>query len=67
MANTCYSLVAPDYGISVAAVYRYRDGGLVSVEGAGGVSPSNADPFFRMREARYTRGWYRAITRDIFG
>lgn len=67
MANTCYSLIAPDYGISVAAVYRYREGKLTSVEGAGGVSPAEAGPFFRMREARYTRGWYEAITRDIFG
>jgi len=67
MANTCYSLIGPEYGISVAAVYRHRGGKLVSVEGAGGVSPAEADAFFRMREARFTRGWYQAITQDIFG
>jgi sulfide dehydrogenase [flavocytochrome c] flavoprotein subunit len=67
VANTCYSLVGPRYGISVAAVYRYRDGQLRGVEGAGGVSPGDADEFLRVREARYTRGWYAAITDDIFG
>ena len=37
--NTCYSLVAPDYGISVAAVYRLQDGKIVKVEGSGGIGP----------------------------
>ncbi|MFB6259779.1 MAG: FCSD flavin-binding domain-containing protein, partial [Thiohalorhabdaceae bacterium] len=67
LVNTCYSLVGPEYGISVAAVYHFEDGKIRSVEGAGGVSPSNADNFFRMREARYTRGWFDAITDDIWG
>lgn len=65
--NTCYSLIGPEYGISVAAVYRYADGEIVGVEDAGGVSPMGADRSFREREARYTRGWYASITQDIFG
>ena len=63
--NTCYSLVAPDYGISVAAVYRVEDGKTVAVEGAGGVSPTggvNAE-----KEAGYARDWYASITEDIWG
>jgi len=64
--NTCYSLVAPDYGISVAAVYRLTDKGISGVEGAGGVSPKDADAAFRKAEAEYTRGWYASITRDIW-
>lgn len=64
--NTCYSLVAPDYGISVAAVYRVTDKGIVSVEGAGGVSPLDADRRFREDEARYALGWYQSITADIW-
>ena len=67
LVNTCYSLVGPDYGISVAAVYHYADGQIRSVEGAGGVSPTGADEFFRMKEARYTRGWFAGITDDIWG
>ncbi|MGD8999506.1 MAG: FCSD flavin-binding domain-containing protein [Granulosicoccaceae bacterium] len=66
--NTCYSLVAPDYGISVAAVYRYSpDKGIYKVEGSGGVSPKDADAAFREKEARYTEGWYASITSDAFG
>lgn len=65
--NTCYSLVAPDYGISVAAVYRLSDKGIVGVKGAGGVSPKDADAAFRQREADYARGWYASITSDVFG
>jgi len=66
--NTCYSLVGPDYGISVAAVYRYaEDQGIYKVDGSGGVSPAEADAEFRQKEARYTRGWYASITSDTWG
>jgi sulfide dehydrogenase [flavocytochrome c] flavoprotein subunit len=65
--NTCYSLVAPDYGISVAAVYRISDGAIVGVKGAGGVSPKDGDAEFRRREADYAYGWYQSITGDVFG
>lgn len=65
--NTCYSLVAPDYGISVAAVYDFKDGKIVAVKGAGGLSPSDAPDSFRRREADYANGWYDSVTRDIFG
>ncbi len=66
--NTCYSLVSPDYGISVAAVYRIIDDGTIApVEGAGGVSPSDAPASTRALEADYARGWYASITSDMFG
>ena len=65
--NTCYSLVGPDYGISVAAVYRLgADGVLAGVKGAGGVSPADASADFRAQEAGYTEGWYDNITADTF-
>ena len=67
LVNTCYSLVGPDYGISVAAVYRLGDDGIVGVEGAGGVSPKDADTSFRVAESRYAVGWYQSITKDIWG
>jgi sulfide dehydrogenase [flavocytochrome c] flavoprotein subunit len=64
--NTCYSLVAPNYGISVAAVYRYsKDKGIYKT--GGGVSPMKADADYRLQEARYTKGWYDSITMDTFG
>ena len=65
--NTCYSLVSPDYGISVAAVYRYsKDKGIYKVKGSGGVSPKDANVEFRKKEARYAVGWYDSITSDAF-
>lgn len=65
--NTCYSLITPDYAISVAAVYEFADGKMQSVAGAGGVSPMGASPEFRAQEASYTQGWYRSITDEIWG
>ena len=65
--NTCYSLVSPNYGISVAAVYRYsKEKGIYKVKGSGGVSPKDANPEFRKDEARYAVGWYDSITSDAF-
>jgi sulfide dehydrogenase [flavocytochrome c] flavoprotein subunit len=65
--NTCYSLVAPDYGISVAMVYGYADGKIVKIKGSGGLSPTGASAEYRQREADYARGWYASIASDIFG
>ena len=67
LINTCYSLVAPDYGISVAGVYRPADGQLKDVEGSGGVSPINAPASTRAAEATFANGWFRTITQEVFG
>ena len=64
-ANTCYSLVGPKYGISVAAVYRLKDGVITRV--AGGVSKVGNPDLMHLNEARYARGWYDSITTDVFG
>ena len=66
--NTCYSLLAADYGISVAAVYRLdEEGEIAPVPGSGGVSPADAPREFRRAEADYARGWYASITADMYG
>lgn len=67
LINTCYSLVAPDYGISIAGVYRPHNGQLTDVEGAGGVSPLDAPASFRALEATYAQAWFETITREVFG
>ena len=67
LINTCYSLVAPDYGISIAGVYHPVNGQLADVEGAGGVSPLDAPPDFHALEARYAEAWFRTITAETFG
>ncbi len=67
LINTCYSLVAPDYGISIAGVYHPANGQLVDVDGAGGVSPLEAPLSFRAEEAKLANGWFSTITTEIFG
>ena len=65
--NTCYSLVAPDYGFSINAMYRYEDNRMKLVERAGGLSPLRATKEYRAKEAAYARSWYASINRDSFG
>jgi NADPH-dependent 2,4-dienoyl-CoA reductase/sulfur reductase-like enzyme len=67
LINTCYSLVAPDYGITVAGVYHPVGGQLVDVGGAGGISPLDAPRLFREQEAKYADGWFKTITTEVFG
>ncbi len=67
LINTCYSLVAPDYGISVAGVYRPVNGQFADIEGAGGTSPLDAPPATRAAEAGYAEGWFRTIAAEVFG
>lgn len=67
LINTCYSLVAPDYGISIAGVYEPRDGLLAEVAGAGGASPLDAPREVRALEATYAQDWFRTITAEVFG
>ncbi|WP_108681998.1 NAD(P)/FAD-dependent oxidoreductase [Methyloceanibacter sp. wino2] len=65
--NVCYSLVAPDYGISVAGVYRQGDDTIEAIENAGGVSPTHASEKFRRSEAGYAQDWFQTITGQVFG
>jgi len=65
--NTCYSLVAPDWAFTIAAVFEHRGGEIREVEGSGGLSPEDEGQAFREIEALYAPGWYESITRDIFG
>lgn len=65
--NTCYSLIAPDYGISVANVYALADGKLIEMKDTGGVSPRQASDDFRKLEAQYGVAWYNAIAQDSWG
>lgn len=67
LVNTCYSLVAPGYAVSVAAVYKLTSDGIVSIKGAGGLTPMDADEDQLAEEATYARGWYKNIAQDIWG
>ncbi len=67
LINTCYSLVAPDYGISIVGVYTPSSGQLVEVPGAGGVSPADAPRATRAAEAVLAEAWFRTIAAEVFG
>ena len=65
--NTCYSVVAPNDGISVAMVYNLVDGKVAKVAGSGGLTPMDSSPQDRAREVQYAYSWFNNITSDIFG
>ena len=65
--NTCYSLVAPDYGISVAAVYRLAEDRSEIKKVAGGLTPSDASADALQREVLYAYSWYDNMVADMFG
>jgi hypothetical protein len=65
LVNTCYSLLAPDYAISVGGLYGVAKGRLNTLND--GMSPLAATPQWRAREAAYAHDWYAHITRDTFG
>ncbi len=66
--NTCYSIIAPKDGISVAMVYAYKDGKIVKIKGSGGLTPSGdkRDPEMREREVQYAYSWFTNITAEAF-
>ena len=66
LANTCYSLLSPTYGISIAAVYEASTNKIEAVKEAGGLSPEGASDNFRALEAEYAVGWYKNQMADIF-
>jgi sulfide dehydrogenase [flavocytochrome c] flavoprotein subunit len=69
LMNICYSLVTPDYGISVTDVYQAsKDKGIVPTPNAGGLSVRTPTWMGeRKLEANYARGWYRNISADTWG
>ena len=67
LINTCYSIVGPNYGITVAGVYVPINGVLTDVQGAGGVSPVDAPHSVRAQEALFAEGWFNTITGEVFG
>jgi NADPH-dependent 2,4-dienoyl-CoA reductase/sulfur reductase-like enzyme len=67
LTNTCYSYISDRKAVSITGVYTNDGGSLHSVEGAGGLSPLNADPIVRENEALQAKTWFRTITKQTFG
>lgn len=64
--NTCYSLITPDHGISIAMVYKLnQQGRIMKVKSSGGVTSDSDEQIFS-DESRYARYWYDNITGDTF-
>ena len=65
--NTCYSLITPDWAISVAGVYKLgADGKIAEVPNSGGLTPMDASAEAHAREVQYAYSWYTNIVNDIF-
>lgn len=65
--NTCYSIIAEDWGISVAAVYRLAEDGSKITKVGGGLTPMDASDEHHRREAENAYSWLNNITSDAFG
>ncbi|MGV6825674.1 MAG: FCSD flavin-binding domain-containing protein [bacterium] len=65
--NTCYSIIAKDWGISVAAVYRLAEDGSKITKVSGGLTPKDASDEAHKRAVLNTYSWFNNITNDIFG
>ncbi len=58
---------APEWGISVAAVYKLgADGKIAEVPGSGGLTPMDAPEWAHKREVEYAHSWYKNIVKDSF-
>ncbi len=58
--NTCYSFITGSEAVSVAAVYRVKEGKIASVPNSGGVSPDLSE-----LEAIYADSWLRNIMAEM--
>ena len=73
--NTCYSVVAHDWGFSVVHLYRVQNGQWVYIKEGSGISPvtfgSKEKPepvprIYRKLEVEYADGWLRNVMADAF-
>jgi len=73
--NTCYSVVAHDWGFSVVHLYRVQNGQWVYIKEGSGISPvtfgtkEKPEPvprIYRRLEVEYADGWLRNVMADAF-
>jgi len=67
LTSVCYSLIAPDYAISISGVYHPSGDQYLEVDGTGVTSPVQAPRTLRAQEARFADVWFKTITQEIFG
>jgi NADPH-dependent 2,4-dienoyl-CoA reductase/sulfur reductase-like enzyme len=64
--NTCYTLMAPDYGFSIVGLYAPDKGKITAVKDGVTVSPTRAPAYVRKAEAEYGYSWLKNITTEAF-
>lgn len=67
LGSDCYSLVAPDYAISITGTFRPVNGEYTEVDHSIRSSAPDAPPAQRAREAADADAWFRTATSEIFG
>lgn len=65
LLNVCYSLAGDEYGVSIADIFKVKDGKIVKVQGSG-VSPITDSPAQPLLESIYQRNWHRTFVNDCF-
>jgi len=63
--NTCWSLITTDDAVKVGANYEATEEKIAKIEGF--VSQADESDEVRAQTAAEARGWYEAITADMFG
>jgi len=67
LASNCYSVVAPDYAISITGEFAPVNGEYTEVDHSIQSSPLDAPPERRREEAKKADAWFRTATSEIFG
>lgn len=67
LVNVCYSLAAPDYGISIADVFAQKSDKVTLLERDGRTTKIGAGKEIHQLEAEFARSWYDTITGEMFG
>ena len=66
LSNACFSLVAPNYGISVAGTYRPDGQELAEVPGSAGPGPADSPRASPALEARNAETGFGTLTAEVF-
>ncbi len=67
LGSNCYSLVAPDYAISISGNFAPVNGEFTEVDNSIHSSPLDAPASRRTQEAKDADAWFRTITSETFG
>ena len=67
LQSNCYSVVAPNYAISISGLFEPVNGEYAEVDNSISSSPLDAPPASRAEEAKKADAWFKENTAEIFG